>query len=88
MIEALRAGMTARTICLCIDAAQEAERPSWAYAAAVLRNCLVDGALTPEAFEARQARHRAPSDGFSQRQYSEADIAELARRCDQVLFDL
>lgn len=56
---ALAAGMDPETVALCMDAAAEAEVPSWAYAAAVMRNCIADGALTPEAFAARSARHRA-----------------------------
>ena len=57
--EALAAGMTEECIELCIDAAAEAERPSWSYAAAVIRRCIADGALTAEAFGQRAARHRA-----------------------------
>lgn len=57
--EALDAGMNPATVVLCIDAAAEAETPSWAYAAAVIRGCLKEGALTPEAFRQRSERHRA-----------------------------
>ena len=57
--EALDAGMDEECIMCCIDAAAEAEMPSWAYAAAVIRRCIADGALTAEAFGQRAARHRA-----------------------------
>lgn len=57
--EALEAGMEPQTIAMAMDCATEAEYPSWAYAAAVIRNCIAEGALTPEAYRARSAKHRA-----------------------------
>ena len=63
----LVAGMTADTLNLCIDAAAEAERSTWSYAATVARRCIEDGALTPEGFarrnEAYQARRRGNQGG-------------------------
>lgn len=58
MIDALKAGMKAKVICLCIDAAQEAERPTWAYARAVMARCIAEGTLTPQQFAERAARRR------------------------------
>lgn len=57
--DAIEAGMEPQTIAMAMDCAAEAEYPSWAYAAAVLRNCIAEGALTPEAFRARSAKHKA-----------------------------
>lgn len=56
---ALEAGMEPETIMLAMDAAMGCERPSWAYASAVIRGCIADKALTPEEFAARSDRHRA-----------------------------
>ena len=80
---------------LCIDAAAEAENPSWAYAAAVIRRCIDDGALTAEAFEQRCARHRSQRQirqpqpirqqpipnalNYEQRSYSDTDAEALYR---------
>lgn len=83
IVDALRAGMYARTICQCIDAAQAAERPSWAYAYAVITRCIAEGALTPEDFEARAARHQQqrqrqgsdnPALQYDQRTYTEEQL--------------
>lgn len=94
MVDALKAGMTEECIMLCIDAAAEAEVPSWAYAAAVIRRCIEDGALTAEAFGQRVARHRAQRQtrqpkqtkqpipnalNFEQRSYSDAEAEALLR---------
>lgn len=95
MVDALKAGMTEECIMCCIDAAAEAETPSWAYAAAVIRRCIADGALTAEAFGQRAARHRAQRQtrqpkqikqqpvpnalNFEQRSYSDADAEALYR---------
>lgn len=84
--EALKAGMTAKTVAMCMDAAAEADSPSWAYAAAVIRGCIADGALTPEGFEARSARFRSrrkscgkvPSAmNFLQRQYTPEEVEQI-----------
>lgn len=58
MRDAMAAGMAAKVVAMAMDAAAEAPQPSWAYAAAVIRGCLADGALTPEGFEARSVKHR------------------------------
>lgn len=94
---ALDAGMDEECIMCCIDAAAEAEKPSWAYAAAVIRRCIEDGALTAEAFEQRAQRHRAqrqsrqPSHrqqptpnalNYHQREYSQADADAITRGSD------
>lgn len=80
LLDALKAGMHAKTICLCIDAAQEAERPTWAYAHAVIMRCIEDGALTPNQFEARSARHRGRAGSsvqYAQRTYTEEELEKL-----------
>lgn len=69
MVDALKAGMKAKVICLCIDAAQEAERPTWAYAHAVMDRCIKDGALTPQLFYQRSARQRGNKYGSSAGEY-------------------
>lgn len=87
MFEALKEGMYAKTIMLCIDAAQEAERPTWAYAAAVMRRCIAEGALTPEAFEERSARHGARQGGgmnYPQRSYTDEEFAALTGLMDDI----
>lgn len=81
--EALEAGMEPKAIALCMDAAAEAEYPSWSYAAAVIRNCIAEGALTPEAFRARSAKHRASrrrSDSYQGREYAEGELDYLFDR--------
>lgn len=79
--EALSAGMEPQTIALAMDCAAEAEWPSWAYAAAVMRNCIAEGALTPEAFRARSSRHRAGrktgGQRYQQREYQEGELDYL-----------
>lgn len=78
IIEALSQGMTAKTICLCIDAAQDAERPSWAYTRAVIRRCIQEGCKTPEAFAARAQRHRqGEGQAFTQRTYTQEQLEAL-----------
>lgn len=86
IVDALKDGMTARTITMCIDAAQEAERPSWAYARAIIRRCISEGALTPEAFEERSRKYQQRQRGgrdYEQRKYSQEDLEKLSER----LFD-
>ena len=83
IIDALKDGMTAKTITLCIDAAQEAERPSWAYARAIIRRCIVEGALTPEGFEERSRQYQQrktgnQSMGYQQRPYSQDELEKLS----------
>ncbi len=88
LYEAMKAGMYARTIMLCIDAAQEAERPTWAYAAAVMRRCIAEGALTPEEFEERSARHSARQGAsalnYPQRSYTDEELEALTRFMDDI----
>lgn len=87
MREALREGMTPKVIALAMDAAAEAETPSWAYAAAVIRRCLAEGALTPAQFQARSAWHRSRRSeqngkvphafNYHQREYQEEELEQL-----------
>lgn len=55
---ALDQGMDASLIYNAMDEAALAPRPSWAYAAAILRRLIAEGCFTPEAYEARQAAFR------------------------------
>lgn len=61
-LRALEAGMEQSLIYLAIDEASIAPRPSWNYAAAILRRLQEEKCLTGEAYIARQerwaARHR------------------------------
>lgn len=95
MLDALEAGMEPGVICAAMDAAAACERPSWAYAAAVIARCVQEGALTLPAYEARSAAHRGSSVGFGrrrregtgfndylQRDYSGESLEELFTKLD------
>ena len=56
---ALAAGLDPALIYTALDEAAQAPRPSWAYARAILRRLISEDCLTPDAYEQRQARHRA-----------------------------
>ena len=55
---ALDQGVDSALIMTVMDEAALAARPSWAYAAAILRNLLAEGVKTPEAYEERQREWR------------------------------
>ena len=55
---ALDQGMDYALIFTAIDEAALAPRPSWAYAAAILRRLIAEGVRTPEDYEKRQAAWR------------------------------
>lgn len=59
MVNALDAGMHPEVIMLAMDDAARAYRPSWSYAAAIIRRCLAEGCRTTADWERRKAAHAA-----------------------------
>ena len=75
-------GVEPCVIMMALDETAAAPRPSWAYARAILRGCVRDGATTAQGWHDRQARWagrdaRGTVHGFQERVYSEADLRSL-----------
>lgn len=76
---------------LAIRATLDAPRPTWSYAVAILSRCLRERCLTPDAFHARTAAHRAkraqqaqtrrsaqvPAQQYTQREYTREQLEQL-----------
>lgn len=76
---------------LAIRATLDAPRPTWTYAVAILSRCLREQCLTPDAFHARTAAHRAkraqqaqtrrsaplPAQQYTQREYTREELDQL-----------
>lgn len=59
VLAALDAGMEPEVIMLAMDDAARAVRPSWSYAAAIIRRCLAEGCRTVQDWDRRKAAHAA-----------------------------
>lgn len=78
--DAVMQGCSAEVIIACMQEAEAAPRPSWAYARAILRRCLASRILTGEDWERDRARHtaiRTPAGGFAQRTYTPEDFDRI-----------
>lgn len=78
--DAVMQGCSADVIIACMQEAEAAPRPSWAYARAILRRCLASGILTAEDWQRDRQRHdthRMPAGGFAQRSYTPEDFARV-----------
>lgn len=78
--DAVMQGCSAEVIIACMQEAEAAPRPSWAYARAILRRCLASRILTGEDWERDRARHtaiRTPAGAGAQRTYTPEDFARL-----------
>lgn len=81
LAEALASGMAVDVLQACMDEAQRAPRPSWAYCMAIIRRCQRDGLLTLDAWrrdrEEWQRRQMSnPALQYQQRDYRETDFGE------------
>jgi len=85
---ALDGGVAPSVIMYALDEAAAAERPSWAYARAVIAACIADGARTAEKCAARDAARRGvkppephdnrpPALQYLQRQYKDGELDYL-----------
>ena len=75
----IKAGMSAEVICAAIDDTMCAQRPSWAYCAAILRNCDLDGVRTLRDWQERKMRYQSagnPALNYQQRTYTEDMFGE------------
>lgn len=75
----IKAGMSAEVIRAAIDDTMCAPRPSWAYCAAILRNCDMDGVRTLRDWQERKMRYqsaRNPALNYEQRTYTEDMFGE------------
>ena len=75
----IKQGMTADVIRAAIDDTMLAPRPSWAYCAAILKNCDLDGVKTLSDWnerKARRAREKNPALNYEQRTYTADDFGE------------
>lgn len=75
--DAVMQGCSAEVIIACMQEAEAAPRPSWAYARAILRRCLASGILTADDWardRQRHETHRMPAGGFAQRSYTPEDF--------------
>ena len=59
MQDALDKGMQPEVLMLAMDDAARANRPTWSYAAAIIRRCLAEGCRTTADWERRKAAHAA-----------------------------
>lgn len=72
----IKGGMSAEVIRAAIDDTMLAPRPSWAYCAAILRNCDLDGVKSLADWNARKERRQCSSNpalNYEQRQYTDDD---------------
>ena len=72
----IKGGMSAEVIRAAIDDTMLAPRPSWAYCAAILRNCDQDGVKSLADWNARKERRQCSSNpalNYEQRQYTDDD---------------
>ena len=75
----IKAGMSADVIRAAIDDTMCAPRPSWAYCAAILRNCDLDGVRTLRDWQERKMRYQSASNpalNYEQRTYNEDMFGE------------
>ena len=75
----IKAGMSAEVIRAAIDDTMCAPRPSWAYCAAILRNCDLDGVRTLRDWQERKMRYQSASNpalNYQQRTYTEDMFGE------------
>ena len=70
----IKAGMTADVIRAAIDDTMMAPRPSWAYLAAILRRCDLEGIKTLQDWNESKSRYKSsgnPAMNYEQRTYTE-----------------
>lgn len=75
----IKAGMSADVIRAAIDDTMCAPRPSWAYCAAILRNCDMDGVRTLKDWQERKIQYQSSSNpalNYQQRTYTEDMFGE------------
>lgn len=59
VLAALDAGMEPEVLMLAMDDAARIDRPSWTYAMAIIKRCLIEGCRTTADWERRKAAHAA-----------------------------
>ena len=75
----IKGGMSADVIRAAIDDTMMAQRPSWAYCSAILRNCDAEGIKTMKDWMQRKARYQGaknPALDYEQRTYTEDMFGE------------
>ena len=75
----IKGGMSAEVIKAAIDDTMKAPSPSWAYCAAILRNCDAEQVKTLQQWHDRELRYKSkknPALNYEQREYHKDDFGE------------